>query len=107
MLSNVLRTGWFRLWVVAVLALFAALAPIAVYALWGQDVCYRYVSISTIDRLSAENTALVAGLRKETESRTYCGETQYSTLVTLEQLAKKGIVTQVGLQWQEPKGWSF
>ncbi|MGC2459276.1 MAG: hypothetical protein WA435_14930 [Gallionellaceae bacterium] len=46
-------------------------------------------------------------LREEANSREYCGKAQYSILVTLEQLAKQGVVTQIGIQWLEPRGWTF
>ena len=106
-MATILSNGWFRLWVVAVAALLSTLLALAAYALLGQDVCYRYVSISSIDKLSTEDQILITGLRKESETRTFCGPTEYSMLFTLEELAKRGVVTQVGLQWQEPKGWSF
>lgn len=100
-------SGWFRVWVVGVLTLFAVFLALAVYVLWGQATCYRFVTISALEKTSSENTVLVAHLQKETETRTYCGRTEFSALLTLEQLAKDGVVTQVGMQWQEPRGWSF
>ena len=105
--SSLFSSGWFRTWVVAVLALLAVFLALAAYVLWGQDTCYRLVTISAAEKMSSENTALVAHLRKKAETLTYCGRTQFSALLTLEGLAKDGVVTQVGMQWQEPRGWSF
>ena len=104
-----LDTGWFRLWVVSVVALTFALLAIAAYAIWEQDACYRYVTISTNDDgfVSDQDAELVKHLRKEISSREYCGTMHYSMLTTLEELAKKGFVTQIAIQWQEPRGWSF
>lgn len=105
---KMLNTGWFRLWVITVAAIFVVASAIAAYALWGQDICYRYVTISTKEGfVSVEDSHVVDRLREEVSSREYCGKTQYSALLTLEQLAKKGIVTQIGIQWREPRGWSF
>ena len=105
--TAVLGSGWFRLWVVSVRILLGALVAGVAYSLWGREVCYRFVTVSAIESPSVENAALVAQMQKEAETRTYCKDTPYSTLLTLEQLAKNGTVTQVGLQWQEPRGWSF
>ena len=102
-----LHSGWFRLWVVAVGGICVAFSLAAGYSIWGQDACYRYVSISTKNSISDEDKSLVEHLREEADKREYCGQTQYSTLLTLEQLAKKGSVTQIGIQWLEPRGWSF
>jgi hypothetical protein len=36
-----------------------------------------------------------------------CGTTQWSTLLTLEDLAHRGLVEQVAFQWLEPSGWAL
>lgn len=103
-----LSSGWFRLWIVAVAAVSVAMSAIAAYSIWGQDACYRYITISTKNGFVAlEDSEVIDHLRKEADSREYCGKTQYSILITLEQLAKKGVVTQIGIQWREPRGWTF
>ena len=102
------NNGWFRLWVVAVLASAFLAIAIAYSTIWSKDVCYRYVSISdNPEQLSDQERELISYLRKEAESKQYCGKTKFSILITLEQLAKQGKVHQIGFQWQEPNGWSF
>ena len=106
--GSMLSSGWFRLWIVSVAAVSIALLAIAAYSIWGQEACYRYISISTkMGFVALEDSQVIDHLRKEADSREYCGKTPYSILVTLEQLAKKGVVTQIGIQWREPRGWTF
>lgn len=103
-----LSSGWFRLWIFAVVAVFVVMSAIAAYSIWGQDACYRYITISTKKGFVAlEDSEVIDHLQREADSREYCGKTQYSILITLEQLAKKGVVTQIGIQWREPRGWTF
>ena len=102
------KTGWFRLWVVVSTVLLMAWLAVAGYLIWGQDACYRYVTISNRDGFVADDDMrVIEHLRDEAAKREYCGRTQFSALVTLEQLAKKGVVTQVAFQWKEPRGWTF
>lgn len=106
--GSVLSSGWFRLWIVAVAMLSVVVSAIAAYTIWGEDACYRYVSISTKRGfVSVEDMELIDRLQEEANSRVYCGSTQYSMLITLEQLAKKGLVAQIGIQWREPRGWTY
>src|SRR5437762_1972206 len=103
-----LSSGWFRVWVVATVTLVVIFLLAAGYALWGRDACYRIVTIASVEkRLSESDSSLIDSLRKEGESNVYCGNTWFSVPLMLQELAKQGKVSQVGFQWQEPRGWSF
>jgi hypothetical protein len=43
----------------------------------------------------------------ELTTRVFCGTAETSLLSTLEGLAERGAVTQIGFQWFEPHGWSM
>jgi len=77
------------------------------YYVWGKDACYTFVSVSIADNTSNDDRQLAETVRKEATERTFCGAAEYSPLLTLEELAKRGVVTQVGVSWLEPGGWSF
>src|SRR5690349_10412355 len=69
--------------------------------------CYKFVTVSIAENIKSEDRDLAEHVRQEATTREFCGDTQYSALLTLESLAERGVVTQVGFQWLEPKGWSF
>jgi hypothetical protein len=99
-----LNAGWFRLWIVVTATLATALTAFATYKVLGEDFCYSYVTISPGPDVSAESRKLIEHIREESLSRSYCGKTYFSPLITLEKLAEQGAVTQVAFQWLEPKG---
>jgi hypothetical protein len=101
-----MSTGWFRLWVVASCILLIATASASAYYVWGKDACYTFVSVSIADNVRSDDLRLAEAIRKEATERTFCGTAQLSPLLTLEDLAKRGVVTQVGVSWLEPSGWS-
>jgi hypothetical protein len=88
-----LTTGWFRLWIVLTATLAATVGSFAAYKIWGEESCYRYVIISPGSGVSTEDKKLIGQLLEESRSRSYCGKTSFSALVTLEKLAEKGAVT--------------
>jgi hypothetical protein len=102
-----MRNGWFRLWVVLSCILLLGSVATSAYFVWGKEACYTFVTVSILDSAQQEDRQLAEAMRKETTEKTFCGTTQYSTLLTLEALAKRGAVTQVGVSWLEPNGWSF
>ena len=103
-----LRSGWFRLWVFITCFMAGGVIALGCYQMWGKPACYRYAFITpSPGHPTAEEVPVLNSIRQETNSRVYCGENQYSTLVTLEEWAKHGVVSQVTFQWQEPDGWSL
>jgi hypothetical protein len=62
---------------------------------------------STPKNASEADKQLVAFIKKAATTNTFCGTTQWSTLLTLEDLAHRGLVQQVAFQWLEPSGWSL
>lgn len=101
------KNGWVRLWLVASLVAFTIFALYNIYWIWVQPICYKFVSVSVTERGSPQDQDLAEHVREEATTRTFCGKTRYSALLTIESLARKGIVSQVGVQWREPSGWSF
>ena len=99
--------GWFRLWVVVSCILLIATTSVSAYYVWGKDACYTFVSVSIADNVSNDDLRLAEAIRKEATERAFCGTAQVSPLLSLEDLAKRGVVTQVGVSWLEPSGWSF
>ena len=102
-----MKSGWFRLWVVLSSMLVLGVLSVSAYYVWGEEACYTFVTVSVADNARQEDRQLAEAIRKETTERTFCGTTQYSPVLTLEDLAKRGAVTQVGVSWLEPNGWSF
>lgn len=101
------RSGWTRLWFFLAIMSVILLAAVSWYYIWQVDACYKILTISTADNLSSENQKLLSSLREDASTRIFCGQNILSTPLTLEQLAKQKIVTQVGFQWLEPSGWVF
>jgi hypothetical protein len=102
-----MKNGWFRLWVVLSSMLVLGALSVSTYYVWGPEACYTFVTVSIADNASQEDRQLAEAIRKEATERTFCGTTQYSPVLTLEGLAKRGAVTQIGVSWLEPNGWSF
>jgi hypothetical protein len=101
-----LKTGWLRLWIVAMCSiLVAALTASAIYV-WGTPIAYRFVTVSISDQASPEDRKLAESMKQEAITKTFQGKIEYSPVLTLEDLAKRGVVTQVSFQWLEPSGWS-
>ena len=101
-----LKSGWVRLWIVATCALLVgALTASAIYV-WGIPIAYRFVTVSVSDQGSPDDLKLAESMTQKGTTRTFQGEIEYSPVLTLEGLAKRGVVTQVAFQWLEPTGWS-
>ena len=77
------------------------------FYVWGRDVAYSFVSVTIADTAKPEDRQLAESVKQEATTKTFTGQFQYSPLLTLEYLAARGAVTQVGVQWLEPDGWSF
>ena len=101
------RYGWVRLWVVLTGVLLAGVTIASAYRVWGTDACYQFVSVTVADNAGQEDRQRADHIKTEATTKAFCGETHYSVLLTLEDLAQRGVVTQVGIQWLEPGGWSF
>ncbi len=105
--TDMLKAGWIRLWVVLTVVLLAGVSIASAYFVWGKDTCYGIVTVSIADNPQQQDRQLAENIKQEATTKTFCGGVQYSPLLTLEDLAKRGVVTQIGLQWLEPSGWSF
>jgi len=101
------KNGWLRLWVVLTGVLVVGVTVVSANYVWGTDACYSFVSVSVADNIKQQDRELTDHVKREATTKTFCGKGQYSTLLTLEDLARRGAVTQVGFQWLEPGGWSF
>jgi len=78
------------------------------FYVWGRDVCYRFISVTIADTASTDDRQLAERIYEEGTTKIFTGKYRYSPpLLTLEALAKRGAVTQVGVEWLEPDGWSF
>ena len=84
----------------------AALVWSAVYV-WTAPVAYTFVRVSIADEAAADDRKLAESVRQEATTKIFTGDIQYSPVSTLEDLAKRGAVTQVAFEWLEPSGWSF
>ncbi len=102
-----LSSGWIRLWIVCSAIWFVATSAGLAYSVYGGDICYNFISVSTPKDVPNDQRKFLDDLIQEAKAKPLCGTFSYSTPLTLEQLAKKGRVTQVGIQWLEPNGWSF
>ena len=102
-----LKTGWIRLWIVLTCLVLLAAIVMSSFYVWGREVCYRFISVTIADTASTDDKQLAKGIREEATTKTFTGKYSYSPLLTLEGLAKRGAVTQVGVEWLEPDGWSF
>jgi hypothetical protein len=101
------KSGWMRLWLVLSVVLLTGVSIASAYYVWGRAACYRFVTVSVADNPQQQDRQLAENVKQETTTKTFCGSFQYSPLLTLEALAQHGVVTQIGLQWLEPSGWSF
>lgn len=102
-----LKNGWVRLWVVLTGVLLVGVAIASAYYVWGTDACYKFVTIVVADNIRQQDDQLADHVKRDVTTKTFCGKIQYSALLTLEDLAQRGVVTQAGFQWLEPSGWSF
>jgi hypothetical protein len=99
--------GWVRLWILFTTVLLTVTFIVFAYDVWGMDVCYGFVSVSIVDNPQAQYLQLAENIKGEATTKTFCGKSTNSILLTLESLAQHNVVTQIGLQWLEPNGWSF
>lgn len=101
------KSGWIRLWIVLTCLVLVSTAIVSGIYVWGRDVSYTFVSVTIADTASPEDRQLAESVKQEATTKTFTGQLQYSPILTLESLAGRGAVTQVGVQWLEPGGWSF
>ena len=102
-----LHSGWIRLWIVLTCVLLVSVAVASSFFVWGSDVSYTFVTVTIADSASPEDRQLAESVKQEATTKIFTGQIQYSPILTLETLARHGAVTQVGVQWLEPTGWSF
>jgi hypothetical protein len=102
-----LKTGWIRLWIVLTCLVLLITVVTSSFYVWRRDVCYRFITVTIADTASTNDRQLAESIREETTTKIFTGKYTYSPLLTLEGLAKRGAVTQVGVEWLEPDGWSF
>jgi hypothetical protein len=101
------KNGWLRLWIVLTGVLLVGVAVVSANYIWGTDPCYSFVTVSIAENVRPQDRELADHVKHEATTKTFCGKSEYSALLTLEDLASRGAVTQVGFQWLEPSGWSF
>jgi hypothetical protein len=104
--TNMLKSGWMRLWIVTTALLFVTTLVAASVYVWGRDVSYRFVTVSIADTVEPQDRQLAERMKQEATAKTFTGKFPYSPLLTLESLAKRKAVTQVSVEWLEPSGWS-
>ncbi|PYI90314.1 MAG: hypothetical protein DME97_17595 [Verrucomicrobia bacterium] len=101
------KSGWIRLWVVLTCFVLVGTVTVSSIYVWGRDVSYTFVSVTISDTANPEDRQLAESVKQEATTKTFTGQFPYSPILTLESLAGRGAVTQVGVQWLEPGGWSF
>lgn len=101
------KGGWIRLWFVLTCSVLVGTAIVSGIYVWGRDVSYTFVSVTIADTASLEDRQLAESVKQEATTKTFTGQAHYSPILTLESLAGRGTVTQVGVEWLEPGGWSF
>ena len=101
------RSGWIRLWMVASTLTFICIIGLSSYYVWGESACYRFATISAAKNLSEKDRTLFDYTKRETVSKVFCGNSFIDPLLTIEDMAQRGAITQVGLEWLEPSGWSM
>jgi hypothetical protein len=101
-----LKSGWIRLWIVLTCLLLIGTLVASSFYVWGRDVSYSFVTVSIADTANAQDRQLAESVKQEATTKTFTGRLRYSPLLTLEALARRGVVTQVAFQWLEPSGWS-
>jgi len=101
------KSGWIRLWLVLTGILLIGVIIFSSYYIWGRDYCYNFVSVSVADKITPQDRELVDRVIQEATTSMFCGKYLNSTILTLENLAQRGVVTQVAFQWLEPSGWSY
>lgn len=106
-MAGLFKSGWVRLWVVFSVVLLTGAGIISAEYGWGPAACYSFVSVTVSDGAPPKDQQLADQIRDEATTKTFCGDRNYSVLLTLEELAQRGVVTQVGFQWLGPRGWSF
>jgi hypothetical protein len=99
--------GWLRLWLLSSATLIVVAAFVMAYSTYGMDACYRLISVSIANGATGESRDLAESIQNRVGEKVYCGSNHYSDMLTLEHLAKTGVVTQIGFEWQEPGGWTF
>ena len=101
------KSEWMRLWIFLTAMLLFGVTVVSAFYIWGSDVCYRFVTFTIADDVQLHDRQIAEAVERECFSKTFCGDVQTSVLLNLETLSKRGLVKQVGLQWYEPKGWSY
>ena len=98
-----LKSGWLRLWVLLSGVSLLAVAIASATYVWGIDACYRFATVSVGDNIRRQDRELGEQVKRDAMTMTICGKAEYSTLLALEDLASRGVVTQVGLRWLESR----
>ena len=101
------RSGWARLWVVLTLLALAVAIGWSSYYVWLVPPCYKFESITPAKNLSVQNQTLLGSIKDETIGREICSSSMVDPLLTIEEMAKQGSVTQVAIEWRGPDGWSI
>ena len=64
------------------------------------------MSVSIADDSAPQDKTLAESIKNELTTKVFCGTAKTSPLLTLESLAEREAVKQIGYQWLEPYGWS-
>src|SRR5207249_12127441 len=100
------KSGWMRLWAVATCSLLVAAVVASAVYVWAAPFAYTFVTVNIADDAVPHDRKLAESVKQEATTKIFTGDIQYSPVLTLEDLAKRGAVTQVAFQWLEPTGWS-
>jgi hypothetical protein len=104
--DRMFKSGWMRLWAVATCSLLVAAVVASAVYVWAAPCAYTFVTVNIADDAAAHDRKLAESVKQEATTKIFTGDIQYSPVLTLEDLAKRGAVTQVAFQWLEPSGWS-
>jgi hypothetical protein len=102
-----LKNGWLRLWLVSTATIMIVVVAISPFSIWGIPVCYSFLTVSISDNAPPKDREFAESLKRYAKTKTFCGESEISFSLTLEDLARRGVVKQVAFLWLEPNGWSL
>jgi hypothetical protein len=104
--EQIMRSGFFRLWIVISALWFVGWGLKVGVDRWWNPACFKVFSVSTPEGAKPDDKALAKNIQSKLSSNIYCADKIDSELLTLEDLAKRQIVTQVATEYLTPSGWS-
>jgi len=102
-----MNRGWWRLWLFLSTIWFFGWAVYGYSKIWLPAVCFSFASVSVAEKIPPDQKAHVEDTQKKARSGKICEDNTWPSLLNIEGLAKDKLVSQVGVQWLGPSGWSL